>query len=85
MQQFVEPFIEPMSAIRVRHFPNSGSFGQRIRSSRVVDLGKAEQRFHPRPLLGFQRSADQLCHEIHLRPLQYSSLAVVGMGKWQDP
>jgi hypothetical protein len=74
MQQFMEPFIEPTPGIRVRHFANAGPFRQRIRSSSVIDLSEAEQRFQPRTLTYFQRSADQSCHEIHLRPVQNGSL-----------
>jgi hypothetical protein len=74
VQQFVEPFSEPTPAIRVRHFPNSGPFGQRIGSSRVIDLGEAEQRFQPRPLPCFQWSANQSRHEIRLRAMENGSL-----------
>src|SRR5262249_19332821 len=54
--------------------PNPGPFRQRIWSSRVIDLGEAEQRFQPRPLSRFQRSADQPRHKISLRAMQNGSL-----------
>jgi hypothetical protein len=82
VQQFVEPFIKPTPAIRVWHFPNSGTFGQRIGSSRVIDLGKAEQRFQLRPLPCFQWIADQPRHQIRLRAMENGSLDLDDRSNW---
>src|SRR5579875_3375672 len=78
----MEPFIEPTPTIRVWHFPNSGSFGQHIQSSRVIDLGEAEQRFQPRPLPRFQRSTNQSRHEIDLGAMQNGSLNFDDRADW---